>query len=162
MSLVKSSSVNLLSSQVLRATSVVAESVAVGSATIDGSLTVSEAVNASGSVVSTGTVYAPAVIGQVEVLTGSGEASIQALATAVTSDAAVTSVTLAGGQTGQIKYVLFADQGTAGDTVEVAPSNGLGDGKTSVTLAAVGDAVTLLFVDAHWFVVGAYGTVSVA
>lgn len=93
----------------------------------------------------------------VQNLSGPGAVDVTSLVTAFTSTGAGNALTLADGTPGQIKTIIYVAEAAGGDTGVLTPSN-LGSA-TTITFNAVGDAVTLQFVGADWWVIGFRGAV---
>ncbi len=90
-----------------------------------------------------------------EDLAASGAASL-ALTTSYFSTAAAETATLAAGVAGQVKvFAMFADSGDMVITVTNAGWKSSGTG--TITCAAIGDACTLMYINAKWFVIGNNG-----
>jgi hypothetical protein len=95
--------------------------------------------------------------GAVQALSGPGAVNITSLATAFTSTAAGNALTLADGEQGQLKTIIYVAEAAGGDTGVLTPTN-LGSA-TTITFNAIGDSVTLQFAGTDWWVVGFRGAV---
>jgi len=94
--------------------------------------------------------------GTPDVVSAAGAISISTAITHVVTDGAGTVLTLAAGIEGQIKYVVLKTLTAGGQTDVVTPAGG-GNGFTTITMSAAGQAVTLLYTNAKWTIVGSFG-----
>lgn len=96
-----------------------------------------------------------AIIATPDTRTGPGAVSVTTTTTAFVSTGTGDALTLADGTTGQIKVVVYTAEGDGADTGVLTPANRIG--YASVTLSAIGDSVTLLFIGTGWAVLAANG-----
>jgi len=93
--------------------------------------------------------------GTPQTLTGAGAANLTTTVT-LTITAGDDVVTLANGTyAGQIKIITLKTITTGGDTTIVTPDGG-GSGWTTATLDAVGDSVTMMYIDSKWHVISSF------
>lgn len=115
-----------------------------GNTTVAGTLGVTGLTTATGG-----------LAGGVQTLSGPGAVNVTTLATAFTSTGTGDALTLADGTTGQIKTVVYVAEAAGGDTGVLTPTNRIG--YASVTLNAVGDAVTLQYMGSAWAILSVNG-----
>jgi hypothetical protein len=96
-----------------------------------------------------------AIIATPDTRTGPGAVSVTTTTTAFISTGTGDALTLADGTAGQIKVVVYTAEGGGADTGVLTPANRVG--YASVTLSAIGDSVTLLFIGTGWAVLAANG-----
>ena len=96
--------------------------------------------------------------GTPDVVSSAGAISIRTSITHVVTNGVGTVLTLAAGVEGQVKYIVLKTLTSGGQTDVVTPDGG-GNGFTTITMAAAGQAVTLLYTNAKWTVVGSFGVV---
>ena len=95
-------------------------------------------------------VAAPLLLNQTaQSLSGAGAVDVTSQVTLFTSTGASQALTLADGSVGQIKTIIHVTDGGSG---VLTPTN-FGGGST-ITFDAVGDAVTLIFYNSNWHVIG--------
>jgi len=93
------------------------------------------------------------LVGSVDTRAEAGAVSLTSLVTLVTTTAA-RAITLAAGETGQIKVIVMTVDG--GDAT-LTPAGGILGGTTTITFADVSDAVVLVYTGAKWAVVSNVG-----
>jgi len=93
------------------------------------------------------------LVGSVDTRAEAGAVSLTSLVTLVTTTAA-RAITLAAGETGQIKVIVMTVDG--GDAT-LTPTGGILGNTTTITFADVGDAVVLVYTGAKWAVVSNVG-----
>jgi len=98
------------------------------------------------------------LIGAVQTISGAGAVNLTTSTTSFSSTAAGNALTLADGAQGQIKIIVYIAETAGGDTGILTPTN-LGGPPTTITFNDIGDAVTLQYVGAAWWVVGFRGAV---
>ena len=99
----------------------------------------------------------PIYLPSAEDLAASAAANVN-LTTSYFSTAAAETATLAAGVTGQIKvFAMYADSGDMVITVSNAGWKTSGTG--TITFSAIGQACTLMYINAKWFCIGNNGTV---
>lgn len=108
--------------------------------------------NTTTGAITTNATYGATVTGSVQALTGAGAANLTTLITEMTSDSA-DAVTLANGESGQIKIIVAVDV-TAGDITFTPATFANG---SNITFDAAGEAVTLVYTASGWNVVGIQG-----
>ena len=90
--------------------------------------------------------------------TGAGAVAVTGSIHEITTNATGNALTLADGIEGQLLRIVYVAEGAGADTAVLTPTN-LAGAPTTITFAVLGDAVTLLFTAATWFIVGANGVV---
>jgi hypothetical protein len=90
-----------------------------------------------------------------DIVSAAGAISVTTPITHVVTNGVGTVVTLANGVEGQVKYIVLKTLTSGGQTDVITPSGG-GAGFTTITMDAVGDAVTLLYTNAKWTIVGSF------
>jgi hypothetical protein len=93
--------------------------------------------------------------GTVQSLSGAGAVNITDLATAFTSTATGNALTLANGNVGEIKTVVYVAEAAGGDTGVLTPTTRVG--YSTITFTNVGDSVTLQYFTQGWAVIGVRG-----
>jgi hypothetical protein len=95
--------------------------------------------------------------GTVQSLSGAGAVNITDFATAFTSTAAGNALTLANGNVGEIKTVVYVAEAAGGDTGVLTPTTRVG--YSTITFNNVGDSVTLQYFTQGWAIIGVRGAV---
>lgn len=98
----------------------------------------------------------PVYTGTPEVVSSAGAISVQTAITHVVTNGAGTVLTLAAGVEGQAKYIVLKTLSAGGQSDAITPDGG-GNGFTTITMSAEGHAVSLLYTNAKWTIVGIYG-----
>lgn len=93
--------------------------------------------------------------GTVQSLSGAGAVNITDLATAFTSTATGNALTLANGNVGEVKTVVYVAEAAGGDTGVLTPTTRVG--YSTITFTNVGDSVTLQYFTQGWAVIGVRG-----
>jgi hypothetical protein len=96
--------------------------------------------------------------GTPDIVSSAGAISVQTAITHVVTNGVGTVLTLAAGVEGQVKYIVLKTLTSGGQTDVITPDGG-GAGFTTITMAALGQAVTLLYTNGKWTVVGSFGVV---
>jgi len=97
-------------------------------------------------------------INGVQSLTGAGAVDVTNEVTKLTTNGVGNALTLADGINGQLKEIIYAVEGGGTDTAILTPTTKTG--YTTITFAAIGNAVILRFLTTQgWMVVSAYGAV---
>ena len=99
-----------------------------------------------------GTATLGAVVGGVQALSGAGAVNLTTVLTSLTTTGAAQALTLANGTVGQIKIIVHA---VDGGSAVLTPTTKIGF--STVTFAAVGDSVTLIYTSAGWAILASRG-----
>lgn len=91
-------------------------------------------------------------------LSGPGAVDVVSSITQFTSTGTGDALTLADGEEGQMKLVLYIAEAAGGDTGVLTPTNLAGG--TTVTFNAVGDSAQLLFSGGSWYFLGGAAVVA--
>ncbi len=90
-----------------------------------------------------------------DIVSAAGAISVTTPITHIVTNGVGTVLTLAAGVEGQIKYIVLKTLTSALHTDVITPDGG-GAGFTTITMDAVGDAVTLLYTNAKWTITGSF------
>jgi hypothetical protein len=93
-----------------------------------------------------------AVVGATQSLSGAGAVNLTSLLTSLTTSGVSQALTLADGSVGQLKVITHT---VDGGSAVLTPTTKIGF--STVTFAAVGDTVTLVYTSAGWAIVGSRG-----
>jgi hypothetical protein len=93
--------------------------------------------------------------GTVQSLSGAGAVNITDFSTAFTSTATGNALTLANGNVGEFKTVVYVAEAAGGDTGVLTPTTRVG--YSTITFTNVGDSVTLQYFTQGWAVIGVRG-----
>lgn len=93
--------------------------------------------------------------GTVQSLSGAGAVNITDLTTAFTSTATGNALTLANGNVGEIKTIVYVAEAAGADTGVLTPTTRVG--YSTITFTNVGDSVTLQYLTQGWAVIGVRG-----
>jgi hypothetical protein len=96
--------------------------------------------------------FGTAVIGATQSLSGAGAVNLTSLLTSLTTSGVSQALTLADGSVGQLKVITHT---VDGGSAVLTPTTKIGF--STVTFAAVGDTVTLVYTSAGWAIVGSRG-----
>lgn len=97
-------------------------------------------------------IFGTAVVGAVQSLSGAGAVNLTSLTTSLTTSGVSQALTLANGTAGQLKIITHT---VDGGSAVLTPTTAIGF--TTVTFAAVGDTVTLMYTSAGWAILGSRG-----
>lgn len=121
--------------------------------TNSGTITITDAANGAITLAPNGSglvdLAGKVVVSETTTSSGAGAISITGAIHEITSTGVGDAMTLADGTEGQILHIVHV---TDGGSAVITPTNMAGG--TTITMDAVGDAVTLLFTAGKWFVVG--------
>ena len=124
--------------------------------TNSGTITITQGANAAITLTPNGTglvdLAGKVVMSETTTSSGAGAVSINGSIHEITTTAA-DALTLADGTEGQVLHIVMATDGGDGT---LTPTN-LAGTPTTITFNDAGDAVTLLFTNATWYIVGQYG-----
>lgn len=96
--------------------------------------------------------FGTAVIGATQSLSGAGAVNLTSLLTSLTTSGVSQALTLADGSVGQLKVITHT---VDGGSAVLTPTTKIGF--STVTFAAVGDTVTLVYTSAGWAIIGSRG-----
>jgi hypothetical protein len=96
--------------------------------------------------------FGTAVVGATQSLSGAGAVNLTSLLTSLTTSGVSQALTLADGSVGQLKVITHT---VDGGSAVLTPTTKIGF--STVTFAAVGDTVTLVYTSAGWAIVGSRG-----
>lgn len=95
-----------------------------------------------------------------DVKTGPGDVTLSTTLTRFVSTGTGDRLTLAAGQVGQVKTIVYEAKTSPGDNATLTPYNRLLGNKTTVRFNNVGDAVTMVFMGTKWAVLQLYGAIT--
>lgn len=96
--------------------------------------------------------FGTAVVGATQSLSGAGAVNLTSLLTSLTTSGVSQALTLADGSVGQLKVITHT---VDGGSAVLTPTTKIGF--STVTFAAVGDTVTLVYTSAGWAIIGSRG-----
>jgi hypothetical protein len=109
-------------------------------------------INDTTGAVTVDAIFGTAVVGAVQSLSGAGAVNLTTLTTSLTTTGVSQALTLANGTAGQLKIVTHT---VDGGSAVLTPTTAIGF--STVTFAAVGDTVTLMYTSAGWAIIGSRG-----
>ena len=109
-------------------------------------------INGTTGAVTVDAIFGPAVVGGVQSLSGAGAVDITNMVTSLTTTGSAQALTLADGTAGQLKVITHT---VDGGSAVLTPTTKIGF--STVTFAAVGDTVTLMYTAAGWAIIGSRG-----
>ena len=109
-------------------------------------------INGTTGAVTVDAIFGTAVVGGVQSLSGAGAVDITNMVTSLTTTGASQALTLADGTAGQLKVITHT---VDGGSAVLTPTTKIGF--STVTFAAVGDTVTLMYTAAGWAIIGSRG-----
>lgn len=109
-------------------------------------------VNSTTGAVTVDAIFGTAIVGGVQSLSGAGAVDITNTVTSLTTTGVSQALTLANGTAGQLKIITHT---VDGGSAVLTPTTAIGF--STVTFAAVGDTVTLMYTSAGWAILGSRG-----
>lgn len=109
-------------------------------------------IDSSTGAVTVDATFGTAVVGATQSLSGAGAVNLTSLLTSLTTSGVSQALTLADGSVGQLKVITHT---VDGGSAVLTPTTKIGF--STVTFAAVGDTVTLVYTSAGWAIVGSRG-----
>jgi hypothetical protein len=109
-------------------------------------------INSTTGAVTVDAIFGTAVVGGVQSLSGAGAVDITNMVTSLTTTGVSQALTLADGTAGQLKVITHT---VDGGSAVLTPTTKIGF--STVTFAAVGDTVTLMYTAAGWAIIGSRG-----
>ena len=106
-------------------------------------------INGTTGAVTVDAIFGPAIVGGVQSLSGAGSVDITNMVTSLTTTGSAQALTLADGTAGQLKVITHT---VDGGSAVLTPTTKIGF--STVTFAAVGDTVTLMYTAAGWAIIG--------
>lgn len=129
------------------------ETVSINSTT--GAVTTTSTLGATSSITTlsvSGTATIGVLDGSVQSLSGAGAVNLTTMITSLTTTGAAQALTLANGDTGQIKIITHT---VDGGSAVLTPTTALG--YSTITFTAAGDTATLVYTSAGWAIIGSRG-----